>query len=234
MYKRQDTVINFSGKLLSDVQAWASTRGITVNVTKIYQGEEGYVDSYPENTVVAQSVRAGIKTENVTEITVSVITHEGATKNCPANSYYDSGKNACVCESGYYAKNDSDLNTGGTGCIANPTTTPTITPTTTPTTVPTTKPTAEPTVVPTVEPTNVPTIEPTAEPTTQPTIEPTVEPTTEPTAEPTTEPSEEPTDNPEPPAGNGDDNPDAEQENGTSTGFIFPNRFFNLFSKLFR
>ena len=229
-----DTVLNFSGKLLSEVQEWASSRGITVKVTKVHQGEEGYVDSYPENMVIAQSVRAGIKTENVTEITVSIITHEGATKNCPANSYYDSSKNACVCESGYYAKNDSDLNTGGAGCIANPTTTPTITPTTTPTTVPTTKPTAEPTVVPTVEPTIVPTIEPTAEPTTQPTIEPTIEPTTEPTAEPTTEPSEEPTDNPEPPAGNGDGNPDAEQENGTSTGFIFPNRFFNLFSKLFR
>ncbi len=101
-----DTVLNFSGKLLSEVQEWASSRGITVKVTKVHQGEEGYVDSYPENMVIAQSVRAGIKTENVTEITVSIITHEGATKNCPANSYYDSSKNACVCESGYYAKNE--------------------------------------------------------------------------------------------------------------------------------
>lgn len=146
-----DTVINFSGKQLSEVQEWAASRKITIHVNKIHQGQEGYVDSYAENTVVGQSVRPGIKTENVTEITVNVITHEGATKNCPANSYYDSGQNACVCESGYYAKNDSDLNPGGAGCIANPTSTPTATPQTpTITPTPSTPPTSSPT------PTNTP------------------------------------------------------------------------------
>ncbi len=251
-----DTVLNFSGKLLSEVQEWASSREITVKVTKVHQGEEGYVDSYPENMVIAQSVRAGIKTENVTEITVSIITHEGATKNCPANSYYDSGKKACVCESGYYAKNDSDLNTGGAGCIANPTTTPTVTPTTSPTTTPSTTPTTDPTVSP-VPSTCPEGQEPDGNGGCKP-IQKQCGENEEPDGNGGCKPiqkqcgeNEEPDGNGgckpiqkqcgenEEPDGNGGckpkevtESPNTDEE--VPTGFIFPNRFFNLFSKLFR
>ena len=140
-----DIVLNFTGQQLSEVQAWAAQRGITVHVNKVYPGQEGYMESYAENTVIDQSVRAGIKVSNISEITVSVITHEGATLNCPANSTYDAAQNACVCNEGFYAKNDEDLNPGGVGCVANPTATPSPSPTLTPTPSNPSTPTPSPT-----------------------------------------------------------------------------------------
>lgn len=54
---------------------WAKTRKITLNVTKVEDGDLLYVSDYSHNYIVGQSIRYGIKTSNFSSLDIKVIKH---------------------------------------------------------------------------------------------------------------------------------------------------------------
>ncbi len=82
-----DTVLNFIGKSVDTVKAWASSRGITVYANPIDCSTSNACGGQGEGMVIAQSVRAGIKSSNVTDITVDYATNTGAPKQNQGGKY---------------------------------------------------------------------------------------------------------------------------------------------------
>lgn len=63
--------------LLSKVKTWAQTRNwIKLNVVEIWENNPEHNQNLLYNQVISQSVRYGIKTANISELTVKVIKHE--------------------------------------------------------------------------------------------------------------------------------------------------------------
>ena len=76
---------------LEQAQAWASQRGITLNVVEVRQGDSGYSSGYAHNTIISQSVKYGVRTSNFSTLTISVVKHQ---LNCAdaGNHIYDDCK----------------------------------------------------------------------------------------------------------------------------------------------
>lgn len=72
-----DIVINFTGKSLAEVQAWASSRGIAIHSVNMDCAATKACGGFGDGIVVEQSVRSGIKSSNVTEITVTLSSNTG-------------------------------------------------------------------------------------------------------------------------------------------------------------
>ncbi len=176
-----DTVLNFVGKSVDTIVSWASSRGITVHINKV-DCASGACGGYSENTIISQSVRAGIKVSNVSEITVEVagagVATQGAKYNVIIRYKYADGSeahqtyNGTTDENGNYSVTSPTINgyTPDTGVVQGTATsnvdvtvtyrpveqtpTPTATPSETPTDTPT--PTPTPTDTPTETPTDTP------------------------------------------------------------------------------
>ncbi|MCI6272256.1 MAG: LCP family protein [Erysipelotrichaceae bacterium] len=124
-----DTVLNFIGKGVDAIQSWASSRGITIHVNRVDCSTNGNCGNYGDNIIFEQSVRAGIKVSNVTEITVSVTGNTAATKattgkfDVVVRYKYEDGSEAHVKyegktdENGSYHINSPEIS----GYTANPT-----------------------------------------------------------------------------------------------------------------
>lgn len=68
--------MSYNDWTLDEVQAWASSRGITLSVNKIEVGSADYNAALVHNYVVGQSVRYGIKTNSFNSLSVDVIKHD--------------------------------------------------------------------------------------------------------------------------------------------------------------
>lgn len=62
---------------LEKVNSWISSRSwINLNVKEIWPTDPGYSASYAYNQVVSQSVKYGVKTSKITNLSISIIKHE--------------------------------------------------------------------------------------------------------------------------------------------------------------
>lgn len=68
--KRQESIPNFKNKTLEYAKSWCDARGITVNVNYVTNTD------YADNTVINQSIRNGILTTGITNITLDVVKNE--------------------------------------------------------------------------------------------------------------------------------------------------------------
>lgn len=60
--------------LLSDVLSWQSSRPwINLKINEIWENEAGYNSAYAYNQVVTQSVKYGVKTSKITDLTIGII-----------------------------------------------------------------------------------------------------------------------------------------------------------------
>ena len=192
-----DTVINFIGRTLGEVQAWASSRKIAINAVTVDCSVNKVCGGYGNGVVIEQSVRSGIKTSNVSEITVTITSNTGGSDPQPTSTPESAGVFNIivryVMDDGSTAPNNYNGQTNADGSYSIPSPS-----------VPGYKPNTavvsgiatgniDVTVTYKKESPETPTPEPTVEPTVQPTEEPTAEPTVQPTVEPTVEPTEEPT-----------------------------------------
>lgn len=58
---------------LSTAQTWASSRGITINVVYVKEGDSGYDASLPDGYILSQSVKYGTLTSDFSSVTLTVI-----------------------------------------------------------------------------------------------------------------------------------------------------------------
>ncbi len=62
---------------LEDVRSWAKDRDwINVKIVEVRRGDANYDENYRHNLVIAQSVSYGVRTKEMTELTVWVVKHE--------------------------------------------------------------------------------------------------------------------------------------------------------------
>lgn len=80
--QRNETIPNFSGKMIEEVRTWCSARNINVYVNYITPGATGYDETLNNNTVVNQSVPKGRLVKDVSNITIDIISKpQGLTEN---------------------------------------------------------------------------------------------------------------------------------------------------------
>ena len=83
-----DTVINFIGKSVADANAWANPRGVSIHIaTKDCAADRPACGGYGDGFIIDQSVRAGIKTSNTSEITITVTSNTGGTSAPKAGAF---------------------------------------------------------------------------------------------------------------------------------------------------